>query len=497
MAEFVGALDITSTSIGCTLFDRKAKIVAVARKDLRAIHPRAGWLEYDALDLWDRAQAALRGALRKGRIRASEIRALGLTAEVGTALVWDRTSGRPLANAIGSGDVRARGVLAALAEDGGVDRFRSITGRALGDGTSGAAIRWLLDNVRGQRARAERGDVLAGGLDTWIAWNLTGGPKGGVHVTDPSAASATMLMDLQAREWETRLLEAFAIPRSVLGRIDPSSRVAGACLGDVAGVPLAGFLAAPQAAAFAQAAFEPGDAACTFGASNHVILHTGAKAVRSKDGPGASVGWVLGDQPPAYCLEASIPVTGALVEWLRTNLRFARDAREVADLARKVDGSDGVTVVPAFDGLTSPSTDASARGIIVGLTERTERGHIARAAVEATAWQTRQVLDVMAERAGVPLRELKADGAMVENEILMQVQADVLGVRVVRPKVRETSALGAAFAAGLAVGFWEGTDALRALAAPDRAWSPAMPPADVETGYARWKRAVDASRGWA
>lgn len=497
MAEFVASLDVTSTSIGCTVFDRKGRIVAVARKEHRAIRPRPDRSEHDPLEIWDRAQQVLRAAVRKGRIRATEVRALGLTVEPGTAVIWDRTTGRPLANAIGPTDRRTGPIVAALSEEGGADRFRSITGRSLDEGTVGAKIRWLLDDGRDLRARAERGEILAGGLDSWLTWNLTGGPRGGVHVTDASIASGTALMGLQSLEWDERVLEAFGVPRSLLGRIEPSSRVLGTCVGDLAGVPVAGLLASPQASTFGQAAFEPGEAKVTFGAGNGVVMSAGGKAPRSKDGPSVAVGWVLGDQPPVYCLEAAIPVTGALLGWLSSNLRFARDARDVADLARTVDGSSGVVIVPAFDGSPTPSPDASARGIIVGLTDRTERAHLARAAIEASAWQTRQVLDVMADRAGTALREVKADGEMAADGTLQQFQADVLGVRVARSTVRETAALGVAFAAGLAVGYWEGQSALRDLVASDETWTPRMSATEVEAGYARWKRAVHASRGWA
>lgn len=497
MAEYVAALDVTSTSIGCTVFDRKARIVAVARKEHRAIRTGQERVTHDPLDLWDRTQQVLRGAVRKGRLRATEIRAIGVTADGGTAMVWDRTTGRPLGDAIGSGDRRTGAIVVALCEDGGADRFRSTTGRSLDEESVGARIRWLLDDDRGLRARAERGEVLAGGIEAWLTWNLTGGPRGGVHVTDASAASGTTLMGLQSLTWEERALEAFEIPRSILGRIEPSSRVVGTCVGDLAGVPLAGVLASPQAATFGQAAFEPGDAKVTTGAGSSVVMTTGGKAPRSKDGPSAAVGWVLGDRPPVYCLRADIPATGALLGWLGANLGLARDARDVADLARKVDGSAGVVIVPAFEGLRSPTADPSARGVIVGLTDRTDRAHVARAAVEATAWQARQVLDVMADRAGAALRDVRIDGEWAGNASLMQAHADLLGVRVVRSKVRETAALGAAFAAGLAVGYWDGPDALREVAAADESWSPRMPADEVAAGYARWKRAVDASRGWA
>ena len=357
-------------------------------------------------------------------------------------------------------------------------------------------FRSILDNVDGVRARAEKGELLFGNIDTWIIWNVTGGPKGGVHVTDVSNASRTMLMNLQTLDWDDELLKAFTVPKSMLPKIEPSSKVYGSAKGDLDGVPVAGDLGDQQAATFGQAAFDPGDAKNTYGTGCFMLMNTGTEAVPSKSGLLTTLGWKLGDQKAVYCLEGSIAITGRLVQWLRDNLGFIKDSKEVEELAKKVEDNGGVYFVPAFAGLFAPYWDGTARGTIVGLTEYVTKNHIARASLEATAWQTREVLDAMEKDSGVKLKELKVDGGMVYNDTLMQFQADVLGVPVVRPKVAETTSLGAAYAAGLAVGYWKSLDDLRQNWGKDKDWSPKMDKGKVESEYSLWKKAVQKSRGW-
>ena len=391
---------------------------------------------------------------------------------------------------------RGFGVVDALSKDGGQDRFRAKTGLPLATYFSGTKLKWILDNVDGVRARAEKGELLFGNIDTWIIWNVTGGPKGGVHVTDVSNASRTMLMNLQTLDWDDELLKAFTVPKSMLPKIEPSSKVYGSAKGDLDGVPVAGDLGDQQAATFGQAAFDPGDAKNTYGTGCFMLMNTGTEAVPSKSGLLTTLGWKLGDQKAVYCLEGSIAITGRLVQWLRDNLGFIKDSKEVEELAKKVEDNGGVYFVPAFAGLFAPYWDGTARGTIVGLTEYVTKNHIARASLEATAWQTREVLDAMEKDSGVKLKELKVDGGMVYNDTLMQFQADVLGVPVVRPKVAETTSLGAAYAAGLAVGYWKSLDDLRQNWGKDKDWSPKMDKGKVESEYALWKKAVQKSRGW-
>jgi len=453
------------------------------------------------------------GALAKADIGAADLAAIGITNQRETAVVWDRRTGRPIHNAIVWQDTRTDGIIAELGRDGGQDRFRSKVGLPLATYFSGPKIRWLLENVPDARAKAEAGDLLFGTIDTWVIWNLTGGAAGGgaagggaagaptgaaggVHVTDVTNASRTMLMDLRTLDWDAGMLSAMGVPRAMLPSIRASSEVYGTAVGDLAGVPIAGDLGDQQAALFGQTCYSPGDAKNTYGTGCFMLLNTGTEAVASRAGLLTTLGYRIGTQPAVYALEGSIAITGALVQWLRDNLGLIRDSAEVETLARTVEDNGGVYFVPAFSGLFAPYWRADARGVIAGLTRYVNRGHIARAVLEATAWQTREVLDAMNADSGVPLKALKVDGGMVHNELLMQFQADVLGVPVIRPKVAETTALGAAYAAGLAVGFWSDVEDLRERWREDRRWSPRAGETERERAYARWREAVERSLGW-
>jgi glycerol kinase len=383
-----------------------------------------------------------------------------------------------------------------LANTIGEDRFRQVTGLPLATYFCGPKVRWILDNVPGARASAEAGDLVFGNMDTWVIWNLTGGTDGGAHVTDVSNASRTMLMDLETLDWDDGQLEAFGIPRSMLPSIEPSSAVDGTATGTLAGISVAGDLGDQQAATFGQAAYDVGDAKNTYGTGNFMLLNTGTDIVQSKSGLLTTVGWKLGDAPAVYCLEGAIAITGALVQWLRDNLGIISTSPEIEDLAKTVEDNGGIYFVPAFSGLFAPYWRGDARGVIVGLTRYVNKGHFARAALEATAWQTREVLDAMEADSGVKLKELKVDGGMVYNDTLMQFQADCLQVPVIRPKVAETTALGAAYAAGLAVGVWGSYDDLRQNWGKDAEWTPGMDAAEVDKEYALWKKAVTRTFDW-
>jgi glycerol kinase len=383
-----------------------------------------------------------------------------------------------------------------LSADGGQDRFRAKCGLPLATYFSGTKAKWLLENVEGARAKADAGDLMFGNIDTWVIWNLTGGIDGGVHVTDVSNASRTMLMNLETLDWDEELLSAFGVPRSMLPAIKPSSAVYGTAKGVLDGIAVAGDLGDQQAATFGQAAYDVGDAKNTYGTGNFMLLNTGTEIVPSKSGLLTTLGWKLGDEPAIYCLEGSIAITGALVQWLRDNIGLIKSSPEIEDLAKTVEDNGGIYFVPAFSGLFAPYWRGDARGALVGMTRYVNKGHIARAALEATAWQTREVLDAMEADSGVKLKELKVDGGMVYNDLLMQFQADSLQVPVIRPKVAETTALGAAYAAGLAVGFWASTDDARNNWLKDKEWTPQMDSAEIEREYAQWKKAVTRTFDW-
>jgi glycerol kinase len=496
MADYVGAIDQGTTSTRFMIFDRSGSVIGVDQKEHEQIYPKAGWVEHDPKEIWTRTNEVVTGALAKAGIAASDLAAVGITNQRETALVWDRKTGEPVYNALVWQDTRQQDIVDMLSADGGQDRFREKTGLPLATYFSGTKVRWILDNVEGARARAEAGDLMFGNIDTWVVWNLTGGIDGGVHVTDVSNASRTMLMNLATLDWDDDLLSAIGVPRSMLPTIKASSEVYGTAKGVLAGIPVAGILGDQQAATFGQAAYDIGDAKNTYGTGNFMLLNTGTDMVPSKSGLLTTVGWKLGDQPAIYCLEGSIAITGALVQWLRDNLGMISTSQEIETLAATVEDNGGMYFVPAFSGLFAPYWRGDARGAIVGLTRYINKGHFARAALEATAWQTREVLDAMEADSGVKLKELKVDGGMVYNDLLMQFQADCLQVPVIRPKVAETTALGAAYAAGLAVGFWSSYDDLRQNWGKDAEWTPKMGADEVAAEYAQWKKAVTRTFDW-
>ncbi len=496
MAEYVAAIDQGTTSTRLILFDRDAQIAALARREHAQIHPRAGWVEHDPREIWRCTLAVIEEALASAGASAAQIRAVGIANQRETTVLWDRASGEPLYNAIVWQDTRTAELAHVLAGEHGRDRLRGEVGLPLSTYFSGPKISWLLENIPGARARAEAGELAFGNIDSWLLWNLTGGPHGGMHATDVTNASRTMLMDLTTLDWHAPSLELMGIPTELLPAIRSSSEIYGEGAGGaLAGCPVAGIIGDQQAALVGQACFERGEAKNTYGTGSFLLLNTGAQLVRS-DGLLTTVAAKLGDEPASYVLEGSIAVTGAAVQWLRDQLGLIDTAAEVEQLARSVPDNGGVYFVPAFSGLFAPYWRDDARGVIVGLTAYARAAHIARAVLEATAWQTREVLDAANALAAVPLAALKVDGGMTANELLMQFQADVLGVPVIRPRVSETTALGAAFAAGLAVGFWSGKDELRERWAEDRRWEPAMDQQLREHEYAQWRKAVSRSLDW-
>jgi glycerol kinase len=496
MADYVGAIDQGTTSTRFMIFDHGGKVIGVDQKEHEQIYPKPGWVEHDPAEIWTRTNEVVEGALKKAGITAADLAAVGITNQRETTVVWDRKTGKAIHNALVWQDTRTQGVVDELSKDGGQDRFRPKTGLPLATYFSGTKVKWLLDNVDGARGKADAGDLLFGNIDTWVIWNLTGGADGGVHVTDVSNASRTMLMNLETLDWDEELLTAFGVPRSMLPTIKPSSEVYGNAKGSLSGIAVAGDLGDQQAATFGQAAFDVGDAKNTYGTGCFMLLNTGTEMVPSKSGLLTTVGWKLGDQPAVYCLEGSIAITGALVQWLRDNLGLIAASPDVEALAATVEDNGGIYFVPAFSGLFAPYWRGDARGAIVGMTRYVNKGHFARATLEATAWQTREVLDAMEADSGVKLKELKVDGGMVYNDLLMQFQADVLQVPVIRPKVAETTALGAAYAAGLAVGFWGSTNDLRENWGKDASWEPKMDGDKVAAEYRQWKKAVTKTFDW-
>ena len=498
MAEprYIAAIDQGTTSTRCMIFDRAGAVICSAQREHQQIFPRPGWVEHDPREIWARTQEVVQGVLVQGGIAASDLAAVGITNQRETAIVWDRATGDPLFNAIVWQDTRTDTICHALAREGGQDRLRAQTGLPLATYFAGPKVRWILDNVPGVRERAERGDALFGTVDSYLVWWLTGGPDGGVHVTDVTNASRTLLMDLATLDWADELLRIIGVPRAMLPQICSSSEVYGTARGLLEGIPVAGILGDQQAATMGQGCYEPGEAKNTYGTGCFMLLNTGEQIVPSRSGLLTTVCYKLGPQPAVYALEGSIAIAGALVQWLRDNLGLIADSGEIEALARTVEDSGGIYFVPAFSGLFAPYWRSDARGAIVGLTRYVNKGHIARATLEATAFQTREVLDAMERDSGVRLSRLKVDGGMVGNDLLMQFQADILGVPVVRPRVAETTALGAAYAAGLAVGFWGGLDELRRNWQADREWQPGGDEAARDRRYRDWKRAVERTLGW-
>ncbi|MEA2442917.1 MAG: glycerol kinase [Thermoleophilales bacterium] len=497
MAGYVGAIDQGTTSSRFILFDKDGRIQHVAQKEHEQITPRAGWVEHDATEVWRRTREVIGGALASSGCEAGDIASIGITNQRETTVVWDRETGEPIHNAIVWQDTRTGALVREFAGDEGVDRLRDVTGLPLSTYFSGPKIAWLLDNVEGARKRAENGELAFGTMDSWVLWNLTGGKSGGVHVTDVTNASRTLLMDLETLDWHDPALDLMGIPRSMLPEIRSSSETYGEASGTaIGGRPIAGILGDQQAALFGQTCFDRGDAKNTYGTGSFLLVNTGAEIPRTERLL-TSVGYKLGDGDATYVLEGSIAVTGALIQWLRDRLKIIDDAAAVEALAKTVDDNGGVYFVPAFSGLFAPYWRDDARGAIVGLTAYANQGHIARAALEATAWQSREVVDAANEVVDVPFTELRVDGGMTANELLMQFQADVLGVPVIRPTVTETTALGAAYAAGLATGFWSDQDELRERWSEDKRWEPAMDEDERDRQYAQWKKAVERTFDWA
>jgi glycerol kinase len=494
--KFVAAIDQGTTSTRFMIFGHDGLVVAIDQKEHEQIYPKPGWVEHDPMEIWKRTEDVIEGALRKSGISPKEIAAVGITNQRETVVVWDKATGKPVYNAIVWQDTRTDAICNELAKAGGQDRFREKVGLPLATYFSGPKIKWILDNVQGVREKAEKGEVLFGNIDTWVIWNLSGGPKGGVHVTDVSNASRTMLMNLETLDWDPDVLAVMSIPRDMLPKIRPSSEVYTFATGVLDGVPVASDLGDQQAALFGQVCFNAGEAKNTYGTGCFMLLNTGTKPVQSKNGLLTTLGYKIGDQAAVYCLEGSIAITGGIIHWLRDNLKLIEKSSDVEALARTVDDNGGIYFVPAFSGLFAPYWRSDARGVIVGLTRYINRGHIARAALEATAFQTREVLDAMSADSGVPLTALKVDGGLVYNDLLMQFQADVLGVPVVRPKVAETTALGAAYAAGLAVSFWKTTDEIRENWRIDKIWEPTKDSEASSEMYRGWKKAVARTFDW-
>ncbi len=501
MVQYIAAIDQGTTSTRCILFDHAGNPAFITQKEHRQIYPQPGWVEHDPLEIWQRIQEVVRDVINLAQVSNRDILSIGITNQRETTIAWDRHTGQPYAKAIVWQDTRTKNICDELAKEGGQDRFRSKTGLPLSTYFSGPKIKWLLDNIPGMRKAAERGDALFGNVDSWMTWWLTGGPGHGKHVTDVSNASRTMLMNLQSLDWDVEILRIFGIPRSMLPAILPSSDANnyGTTTQDGpfgANIPICGDLGDQQAALVGQACFNPGEAKNTYGTGCFMLLNTGNRSTPSMRGLLTTVGYKMGAAPAVYALEGSIAITGALVQWLRDNLGLISHSSEVEQLASSVEDNGGAYFVPAFSGLFAPHWRTDARGVIVGLTRYINKGHLARAALEATAYQTREVLEAMKADSGVELSSLKVDGGMVQNNLLMQFQADILGVPVVRPKVTETTALGAAYAAGLASDFWQNLDDLRENWQASQTWQPQMNAVVREKLYRGWLKAIERTLDW-
>ena len=492
----VGAIDQGTTSTRFMIFDHSGAVIASAQREFRQILPRPGWVEHDPREILESVESVVGAALGSASMTVGDLAAVGIANQRETTVVWDRTNGRPLANAIVWQDTRTDRTCKRLALEGGVDRFRDRTGLPLATYFSGPKAAWLLENVDGLAEKAARGHAIVGTVDSWLVWNLTGGVDGGKHVTDVTNASRTLLMDLDTLDWSDELLGAMGVPRSMMAEVLPSIGRVGTGTGVLEGVPISAILGDQQAALFGQTCFQPGEAKNTYGTGCFLLMNTGARKVPSTQGLLTTVGYQVSGSDPIYALEGSVAVTGSLVQWLRDNLGMITTAPEVEALASSVPDNGDVYFVPAFSGLFAPHWRPDARGVIVGLTRFANKGHIARAALEATAYQTREVLDAMRADSGVALTELRVDGGMVANNLLMQFQSDILDVEVVCPRVSETTALGAAYGAGLAEGFWESVDDLCRNWQEARRWSPQVSDETREAQYARWRKAVTRSLNW-
>src|SRR5437868_3778334 len=498
LPNYIAAIDQGTTSTRCIVFDRCARMVAIAQKEHEQIYPQPGWVEHDPNEIWRRTQEVIAEAMQRGGLRPSDLAAIGITNQRETTVLWNRKTGKPVTNALVWQDTRVADYVAEFARAGGQDRFRAKTGLPLSTYFSVLKIRWILENFPEAREQAESGDVLFGNIDTFLVWQLSGGPDGGVHVTDVTNASRTQLMGLQSLSWDKEILSAFGIPEPMLPRIRSSSEVYGhARESAVKGVPIAGILGDQQAALVGQTCFQPGQAKNTYGTGCFLLMNTGTRPVDSKCGLLTTVAYKFGQQPACYALEGSLAITGALVQWLRDNLSLIQKSSDIESLAKTVEDNGGVYFVPAFSGLYAPYWKDNARGVIAGLTRYANKGHLARAVLEATAFQTRDVVEAMEKDSGIKLDVLRADGGMVENDLLMQFQADILNRPVVRPATKDaTTALGAAYAAGLAVGYFNDVDDLRANWAVDRTWKPSLQPEKREQMYRFWKQAVTRSFDW-
>ena len=496
MKKYVMAIDQGTTSTRAILFDHAGVIIGSKQKEHEQLYPKPGWVEHDPMEIWSATQFVIQSILYEQNLEKEAIVAIGITNQRETTLVWNRSTGKPYYPAIVWQDTRTDKICTQLAQEGGQDRFREITGLPLATYFSGPKIAWLLENVEGLRADAESGEALFGTVDSWLLWNLTGGADGGLHITDVTNASRTLLMNLNTLDWDEGMLSVLNIPHSILPEIRSSSQVYGAAKGILSGVPISGILGDQQAALFGQTCFEPGEAKNTYGTGCFMLINTGHILTPSKSGLLTTVGYQIGNQEVVYALEGSIAITGALVQWLRDNLRMIDAAAEIETLANTVADNGGIYFVPAFSGLFAPYWRSDARGVIVGLTRFINQGHIARAVLEATAYQTKEVLEAMEIDSGVQLQALKVDGGMVNNHLLMQFQADILNVPVIRPVVAETTSLGAAYAAGLAVGFWEDLQSLRQNWQKDREWQPNMEEETRVRLYKGWKKAVERTLGW-
>jgi glycerol kinase len=498
MAVYLGAIDQGTTSTRFIVFDRTGRIVAVAQKEHEQIYPKPGWVEHDPEEIWRRTQEVIDDAMQQRGFRPKDLAAIGITNQRETTVLWNRKTGRAVYNAIVWQDTRVEDYVAELSRDGGQDRFRHRTGLPLATYFSGLKIRWILNNVRGARELAESGDLIFGNIDSYLVWKLTGGANGGIHVTDVTNASRTQLMDLPSLSWDKNLLQTFEIPEAILPRIVSSSEFYGlAKIPAIQGVPVAGILGDQQAALVGQTCFDSGQAKNTYGTGCFLLMNTGSSPVLSKHGLITTVAFKLGGKPAEYALEGSIAITGALVQWIRDNLGLIEKSSDIETLARTVKDNGGVYFVPAFSGLYAPYWQASARGVIVGLTRYANKGHLARAALEATAYQTREVVEAMEMDSSISLDVLRTDGGMVDDELLMQFQADILNRNVVRPLIKETTALGAAYVAGLAVGFYKDLEELRANWRVDHTWKPQMENGTRDRLYQEWKKAVTRSFNWA
>ena len=499
MSDYIGAIDQGTTSTRFIVFDRSGRVKAVAQKEHEQIYPKPGWVEHNAEEIWQRTREVIAEAMAKGGLQPQDLSAIGITNQRETTVLWNRKTGKPVATALVWQDTRVADYVNEMAKAGGQDRFRGKTGLPLTTYFSGLKIRWILEHVKGARELAEAGEVIFGNIDTFLVWHLTGGSKGGVHITDVTNASRTQLMNLETLSWDQELLDAFGIPKAMLPKIRSSSETYGlAEEPSIKNVAIAGILGDQQAALVGQTCFEAGEAKNTYGTGCFLLMNTGTRKVDSKSGLLTTMGYKLGEQPAHYALEGSIAITGALVQWVRDNLGLIGKSSDIESLARTVSDNGGVYFVPAFSGLYAPYWKDSARGVITGLTRYANKGHIARAVLEATAFQTRDVLEAMEKDSGITLDVLRTDGGMVADELLMQFQADILARPVVRPVTKDaTTALGAAYAAGLAVGYFKDLNDLRANWAVDHTWQPNLNNGKRNEMYSLWKRAVTRSFDWA